>query len=406
MRVRVFDAADCPPRLPDADLVIDAAYGTGFRGEWRAPRVGAAPVLAVDIPSGVDGLTGEAARGVLPADRTVTFAALKPGLVLAAGRNLAGDVEVVDIGLDTARARAHVVEAGDVAAWWRPRPPTAHKWSRAVRIVAGSPGMTGAAFLAAGAAQRAGSGMVSLSSPGVEADGSARGGPPPAPGVRLGRGAVLEDLHRYHALVIGPGLGREEYTVTAVSATVRQASTPVVVDGDGLFALAWDPDGAGPLVRRRDGADGAHAARRRVRTPRRPPPGCRSHRRRTASWRPTYARVVLLKGPVTVVGDPGGRRAASWLPATLVWRRPGTGDVLSGIVGALLATGMDPFRAAAAGAWVHAAVRSPRPGRRAWSPATSSTPCPTCSPTSDERTDRCAGRGRRSTSTPSPTTSA
>ena len=96
---------------PDADLVIDAAYGTGFQGEWRAPRVGATPVLAVDIPSGVDGLTGEAARGVLAADRTVTFAALKPGLVLAAGRNLAGDVEVVDIGLDTGRARAHVVEA-------------------------------------------------------------------------------------------------------------------------------------------------------------------------------------------------------------------------------------------------------------------------------------------------------
>ena len=103
VRVRMFDAANCPPGLPDADLVIDAAYGTGFRGEWRAPRVGAAPVLAVDIPSGVNGLTGEASRGALPADRTVTFAALKPGLVLAAGRNLAGDVEVVDIGLDTAR---------------------------------------------------------------------------------------------------------------------------------------------------------------------------------------------------------------------------------------------------------------------------------------------------------------
>ena len=106
VRVRTFDAANCPPRLPEADLVIDAAYGTGFHGEWRAPQVGATPVLAVDIPSGVNGLTGEAARGVLPADRTVTFAALKPGLVFAAGRNLAGDVEVVDIGLDTGRARA------------------------------------------------------------------------------------------------------------------------------------------------------------------------------------------------------------------------------------------------------------------------------------------------------------
>jgi len=110
VRVRTFDAADCPPELPPADLVIDAAYGTGFRGEWRAPRAGAAPVLAVDIPSGVDGRTGEAGRGVLVADRTVTFAALKQGLLLGAGRNLAGDVEVVDIGLDTSRARAHLVE--------------------------------------------------------------------------------------------------------------------------------------------------------------------------------------------------------------------------------------------------------------------------------------------------------
>jgi len=90
VRVRMFDAADCPPRLPDADLVIDAAYGTGFRGEWRAPRVGRAPVLAVDIPSGVDGLTGEACPGVLAADRTVTFAALKPGLLLGAGLALGG----------------------------------------------------------------------------------------------------------------------------------------------------------------------------------------------------------------------------------------------------------------------------------------------------------------------------
>ena len=101
VQIRMFDAADSPSGLPDADLVIDAAYGTGFRGQWRAPRVGKAPVLAVDIPSGVNGLTGEAGRGVLAADRTVTFAALKPGLLIGAGRWLAGDVEVVDIGLDT-----------------------------------------------------------------------------------------------------------------------------------------------------------------------------------------------------------------------------------------------------------------------------------------------------------------
>ena len=145
--------------------------------------------------------------------------------MFGAGRHLAGDVEVVDIGLDTRRARAHLVEADDVASWWRPRPPTAHKWSRAVRVVAGSPGMTGAAHLAAAAAQRAGSGYVSLSSPGVEATA-----PPEVVRKRLPAfdwsAAVLEDLHRFHALVIGPGLGREEFTVAAVRATVAAAAAP------------------------------------------------------------------------------------------------------------------------------------------------------------------------------------
>jgi NAD(P)H-hydrate epimerase len=359
VRVRMFDAAGCPPQLPRADLVIDAAYGTGFHGEWRAPRVGAAPVLAVDIPSGVDGLTGAAGRGVLAADRTVTFAALKPGLLLAAGRNLAGAVEVVDIGLDTTRARANLVEAQDVAAWWRPRPPTAHKWSRAVRVVAGSPGMTGAAHLASAAAMRAGSGMVSLSTPGT--DGTA---PPEVVRRRLPAfdwsQQVLDDLHRYHALVIGPGLGREEHTVAAVRATAAAATVPLVVDGDGLFALSWDADGAVPVLFERTSPtvltphDGEFALLA----------GRRANGDRVAAVRRLAADlgvVVLLKGPVTVVAAPGGD-ALLVANGDARLATAGTGDVLSGILGALLATGLDPFRAAAAAAWLHAeAARSGPP---------------------------------------------
>ena len=340
VKVRYFDAASCPPRLPTADLVIDAAYGTGFRGTWSAPRVGRSPVLAVDIPSGVDGLTGAAGRGALAADRTVTFAALKPGLVLGDGRNLAGDVEVVDIGLDTRRARAHVVEADDVGAWWRPRPPTAHKWTRAVRVVAGSPGMTGAAHLASAAAQRAGSGYVSLSSPGVEATA-----PPEIVRKRLPAfdwsAAVLEDLHRFHALVIGPGLGRESFTVQAVRATVAVAAVPVVVDGDGLFAMAWDADGAAPVLHQRqrptvltphDGEFGLLAGRR--------PEADRfaAARRLAADLR----SIVLLKGPATIVADPAGHVLVAANGDERL-ATAGTGDVLSGILGALLATGMDPL---------------------------------------------------------------
>src|SRR5690606_1683943 len=111
VRVRVIPAADAPDRVPPSDLVIDAAYGTGFRGTYRPPDAGGAPVLAVAIPSGVSGLTGEAAGEPAAARLTVTFAALKPGLLFHPGRALAGEVVVADIGLDVSRARTFVVES-------------------------------------------------------------------------------------------------------------------------------------------------------------------------------------------------------------------------------------------------------------------------------------------------------
>ena len=150
----MFDAAECPVRLPLSDLVIDAAYGTGYRAScrapWTPPAIGGRPVLAVDIPSGVDGSTGEARRcgaGRRPHGHVCRRS--KPGLLFGDGPSLAGEIEVVDIGLDVSRATSHVVEAGDVAAWLPRRPVDAHKWSAAVRIVAGPPGMLGAAGLAA-----------------------------------------------------------------------------------------------------------------------------------------------------------------------------------------------------------------------------------------------------------------
>jgi ADP-dependent NAD(P)H-hydrate dehydratase / NAD(P)H-hydrate epimerase len=351
VKVRVFGASDCPPALPPSDLVIDAAYGTGFHGDWRAPRVGASPVLAVDIPSGVDGLTGEAGRGVLAADRTVTFAAFKPGLLFGAGRWLAGDVEVVDIGLDASSTHAYVVEQSDVARWWRPRPPTAHKWSRAVRVVAGGPGMTGAAHLASGAAQRAGAGMVALSSPGVDPVA-----PPEVVRHRLPAfdwaATVLGDLHRYHTLVIGPGLGRDEHIVKSVRAAVLDAEVPVVVDGDGLFAMAWNPEGAIPLLRRRRAAtvltphDGEYGLLTGQRVPADRVAAARDLAMDTRA-------VVLLKGPTTVVAAPAGDvRVINTGDARLA--TAGTGDVLAGVIGALLASGVAALEAAAAGAWIHA----------------------------------------------------
>ncbi|MEY4230280.1 MAG: hypothetical protein RLZZ362_1129, partial [Actinomycetota bacterium] len=123
VQVRVHPVSECPPVLPPADLVIDAGFGTGFRGTWRSPDVGGTRVLAVDIPSGVDALTGEVAGRVLHAERTVTFAALKPGILLGAGAVAAGHVEVADIGLEVGPRSMGLLEASDVSQWLPAREP-------------------------------------------------------------------------------------------------------------------------------------------------------------------------------------------------------------------------------------------------------------------------------------------
>jgi ADP-dependent NAD(P)H-hydrate dehydratase / NAD(P)H-hydrate epimerase len=170
VRVTVVEAAtgsDTTAAIGPVDLVIDAAYGTGFHGEYRSPAVDpGTPVLAVDIPSGVEGDTGSAAGTPMAARRTVTFVALKPGLVQGDGVGLAGQVTVVDIGLPPGEAAISVMDDGDVAALFAPRRHDGNKWSAAVLVVAGSPGMTGAAALCARSAYRSGAGMVRLGVPG------------------------------------------------------------------------------------------------------------------------------------------------------------------------------------------------------------------------------------------------
>ena len=360
VRVSVIAATDAPERLPPGDLVIDAAYGTGFRGEYEPPDVGDTPVLAVDIPSGVDGLTGAVRGRVLPARRTVTFAALKPGLLFHPGRARAGEVVLEDIGIDVSGAQVGVVEAADVAGWLPPRPPDSHKWRAAVVIAAGSPGMTGAAHLAAEAAQRAGAGMVRVASPGIDYD-------PALPTEAVGVGvpaagwddAVTSQLDRAGALVLGPGLGRSAPTVTAIHHLASAAPVPLLVDGDGLTALG---EQAGEILSRRTAPvvltphDGEYA-----RLAGHPPGEDRLAAARELAE--ATGAVVLLKGPTTVVAEPGGRvRLSTSGDARLA--TAGTGDVLSGIVGALLAQGVPAADAAAAGAWLHgsAACEGPRRG--------------------------------------------
>ena len=351
VRVRVFEVASCPRVLPAADLVIDAAYGTGFRGTWSPPDVGDTPVLAVDIPSGVNALTGDIEGDVLAATHTVTFAALKPGLLMPPGSALAGELELADIGLDIGWARANLVQSADVVGWWPQRDEYSHKWRNAVRIIAGSITMTGAPRLVSEAAMRTGAGMVHLSIPGMTAtDAPIEIVQRPLPSSSWAD-AALASLDRFHSIVVGPGLGRSDDTAASVRRLVIEAPLPMVVDGDGLFALGWSSDGATTLLRRRTaptvltphdgeyallsgnqpGADRMVAARRLAADS-----GC----------------TVLLKGSATIVAEPGG----SALVVTAGDARlatAGTGDVLSGIIGALLAAGVRPLQAAAAAAWVH-----------------------------------------------------
>lgn len=364
VRVRVVEAVNAPAELPAADLVIDAAYGTGFQGTWNPPDVGDTPVLAVDIPSGVDALTGEAHGRVLAATCTVTFAALKPGLLLLPGSELAGELEVADIGLDegvAAHAHAHLVRAADVAEWLAPRASDAHKWRAAVRIVAGSPTMPGAARLAAHAAMRAGAGMVQLSAPGAlvpQCPAEIVQAPLPA---KAWAAVALEQLDRFHAVVIGPGLGRDDDTSAQTRRFAVEAPLPVVIDGDGLFAMAWNAQGAAVLLRNRSlptvltPHDGEYAMLTGA-----PPATDRLVAARRLAV--DTGCVVVLKGPATVIADP---RGAALVVTTGDERlaTAGTGDVLSGIIGALLAQGLPALHAAAAGAWLHGSAARLAPAR-------------------------------------------
>jgi ADP-dependent NAD(P)H-hydrate dehydratase / NAD(P)H-hydrate epimerase len=351
VRVEVFDAAGAPSPLPACDLVVDAAYGTGFRGEYAAPDPCGAPVLAVDIPSGVDGLTGQAGEGAVRATRTVTFAALKPGLLLSPGAEHAGRVTVADIGLDVPVARIHVVEATDVGAWLPERPPESHKWKSAVWVVAGSPGMTGAAHLCSRAAMRAGAGTVRLGIPGMPPDPrflEVVGRPLPADGWDR---VVVADSERAKAIVVGPGLGRAEGTAAAVRRLLEATPTvPTIVDADGLYALGTAEEAGAALADRTSTTvftphDGEFA---RLAGSGPGPDRIGAARGLAASTGAT----VLLKGSTTVVADPSGEVLISATGGPRL-ATAGTGDVLSGVVGAFLAQGLDGLRAAGAGAFVH-----------------------------------------------------
>jgi len=371
MRVEVVDVpgqdgARLARSLARADVAVDALVGTGFHGPAEGDLAAAiealaaapCPVVAVDIPSGVDGTTGEVGGPAVAARLTVAMGAPKIGTVVLPGAELAGDVRVVDIGFpdELVPRTTGLTEPADVDAAVAPRETEAHKRSTGVvLVVAGSRAMTGAPRLVAGAAQRTGAGYVVVAAP-AGALGAILADVPAAVGVPLPEtdagtvaAAALDEVLRRagsaDALAIGPGLGTDPSTVAFVRDLVRASPAPVVLDADGLNAFAGD---AGAIADRKADAVLTPHLGELARL------GIEGVDRLTAARELAASTdaVAVVKGPRSAIAAPGG--AARITPTgTPALATAGTGDVLTGVIAALAARGLAAYDAAWAGAYLH-----------------------------------------------------
>jgi len=349
-------------------LLIDALVGTGARLPLQGGLARLAgwmerddpPVLALDLPSGVDAETGAVSQPCVKAAATLSFVAAKPGLFLEPGRGRAGDVRVHDFGgalgawID-AEPGLRAFDRGDAAAALPARRLDAHKKQARLLMVAGSQEYLGAALLCARAAYRGGAGMVRLALPQALAMAAVSALPEAVVLALPGEGALGEDAlpallaaaADSDALVVGPGLGRRPGTQALVRALWRDAALPALFDADALHALALAQLPAGA----------------RVLTPHEGELKALMGPLALQAGRPAAARalavaahaVALLKGPATLVAEPGGGLSINTTGSAAL-ASAGTGDVLSGLIGALMAQGAGPFQAAGLGAWAHGAA--------------------------------------------------
>lgn len=335
----------------EPDVVLDALLGTGLRGGPRpeaargieAMNASAAPVLAVDVPSGVDASTGEIAGQAVRADVTVTFHGRKVGLDVAPGRFHAGEVVVADIGLAPAETR-HRLVAPEILELVPRRQQADNKYTAgSVLVVGGSPGLTGAACLAAEAAFRADAGYVAVAAPRESL---------PVLENRLLEAVKrpLEDVwsaaERASALALGPGLGRAPDGKELVRRLLLETDLPAVVDADGLHELEPFERGAATVLTPHEGELARLLGEESE--------WVQAHRLEALNRAvERFGCVVLLKGADTLIGAPGeGMLVRSLNTAALA--TAGTGDVLTGILAAFLAKGMDARLAAAAAATAQA----------------------------------------------------
>ncbi len=376
------DAPSLPEALCGAAGVIDALLGTGYSGAPREPIGGAidainaardaAPrmrVIACDVPSGVDGSTGEISARAVRADATVTFHAAKPGLWIAPGKQHSGALHIVDIGIPVADqpVTPRIGLIGDAV---RSEIPRRHAGSTkfsvgSVLVVGGSRGLTGAPVLAALAAARAGAGYVTVAAPASVAPIIAGKllevmtvelPDDPETGPRRGSSRMaVERAARAQALVLGPGIGRLPAAQKFARDVAAHAKLPLVLDADGLNAHA-EEGGLEQLAARSAPTVLTPHAGELGRLLELPSAEIEAHRLEHARAAAERSRaIVVLKGDDTVVAEPGGRVAVSPGGAAAL-ATAGTGDVLSGVMGAFLAKGVEPFTAACAAVLVHQAA--------------------------------------------------
>jgi NAD(P)H-hydrate epimerase len=358
--------------LGDAAVVVDAILGTGFSGRPHGPAAsaiaainataGESIVVACDVPSGVDASNGQVASVAVAARATATFHAAKPGLWIAPGKACSGDIRVIDIGIPAggpAQPSIGLIGGAVTDAVPRRGPDSTKFAAGSVLVCGGSIGLTGAPCLASEAAMRAGAGYVTALVPAsLNAIFESRllevmTVPLPDDGGTLQALAldpVLAHSARADALVLGPGLGRAPAAADLARRLAAAVHRPLLLDADGLNAhvghlgsLAGRPDAtvltphAGELARLLDtDSESVQASR------------LDSVRRASA----VAGAVVVLKGDDTIVAEPNGLAGVSRGGAPAL-ATAGTGDVLSGVIGAYLAKGLDPFHAACAGVITH-----------------------------------------------------
>jgi len=365
-----------PEELAGADIIIDALFGAGLerpvsglaQAMIEAVNAQGAPVVAVDLPSGINGSSGEVMGTAIKAEQTVTFFRKKPGHLLMPGRAYCGKVSVAPIGIsDTVLDRIRPRTFENLPQLWRdkfsiPR-AQGHKYDRGHAVVVSGPSWsTGAARLAARGALRAGAGLVTIASPrdalAVNAAASLAVMVRPVDGAAELAGFLADP--RLNALAIGPGLGVSEATCELVLAAL-DGERAVVLDADAITSFAKSPQRLATAIE-------ARGDRATILTPHEgefsryfhgldaeTKAGSKLQRARRAAE--LTGAVILLKGPDTVVAAADGRATiAANAPAFLA--TAGAGDVLTGITAGLLAQGMPAFKAASAAVWLHGEAAS------------------------------------------------